>query len=158
MEDWPANKAFEGISDPPKLESPRSVVGRSPLLAIAQEINLFGLCLRTIQARARQLWLDSTFSNSLCKRAARIPIVTPGAGESIAGRTFLRSSSSISLSFGPCYWRASHICCDCFRKSRSVNQNRQPSKTAWLAMKISCRNWPTCPLRQEQRRTRSTQN
>jgi serine/threonine-protein kinase HipA len=30
--DWPANKAFEGISDPPKLESPRSVVGRSPLL------------------------------------------------------------------------------------------------------------------------------
>ena len=30
--DWPANKAFEGISDSPKLEEPRSVVGRSPLL------------------------------------------------------------------------------------------------------------------------------
>ena len=30
--DWPANKAFEGISDPPKLESPRSVVRPSPLL------------------------------------------------------------------------------------------------------------------------------
>jgi serine/threonine-protein kinase HipA len=30
--DWPADKAFEGISDPPKLETPRSVVGRSPLL------------------------------------------------------------------------------------------------------------------------------
>jgi serine/threonine-protein kinase HipA len=29
--DWPANKTLEGISDPPKLESPRSVVGRSPL-------------------------------------------------------------------------------------------------------------------------------
>jgi serine/threonine-protein kinase HipA len=31
--DWPANSVFEGISDPPKLESPRSVVGRSPLLS-----------------------------------------------------------------------------------------------------------------------------
>jgi serine/threonine-protein kinase HipA len=31
--DWPANKAFEGISDPPRLENARSVVGRSPLLA-----------------------------------------------------------------------------------------------------------------------------
>ena len=30
--DWPANKALEGISDPPKLKTPRSVVGRSPLL------------------------------------------------------------------------------------------------------------------------------
>lgn len=30
--DWPANKAFEGISDPPKLETARSAVGRSPLL------------------------------------------------------------------------------------------------------------------------------
>jgi serine/threonine-protein kinase HipA len=31
--DWPANKLFSGISDPPKLEAPRSVVGRSPLLS-----------------------------------------------------------------------------------------------------------------------------
>jgi serine/threonine-protein kinase HipA len=31
--DWPANQLFEGISDPPKLEAPRSVVGRSPLLS-----------------------------------------------------------------------------------------------------------------------------
>jgi serine/threonine-protein kinase HipA len=31
--DWPANGVFEGISDPPKLETPRSVVGRSPLLS-----------------------------------------------------------------------------------------------------------------------------
>jgi serine/threonine-protein kinase HipA len=31
--DWPANRAFEGISDAPRLEVPRSVVGRSPLLA-----------------------------------------------------------------------------------------------------------------------------
>jgi serine/threonine-protein kinase HipA len=31
--DWPANRVFEGISDPPKLEMPRSVVGRSPLLS-----------------------------------------------------------------------------------------------------------------------------
>lgn len=30
--EWPANKVFEGISDAPKLETPRSVVGRSPLL------------------------------------------------------------------------------------------------------------------------------
>jgi serine/threonine-protein kinase HipA len=29
---WPANKIFEGISDPPRLKIPRSVVGRSPLL------------------------------------------------------------------------------------------------------------------------------
>ena len=29
--DWPANKTFEGISNPPKLAAPRSVVGRSPL-------------------------------------------------------------------------------------------------------------------------------
>jgi serine/threonine-protein kinase HipA len=31
--DWPANRVFEGFSDPPKLEMPRSVVGRSPLLS-----------------------------------------------------------------------------------------------------------------------------
>jgi serine/threonine-protein kinase HipA len=31
--DWPANRLFEGISDPPKLEMPRVVVGRSPLLS-----------------------------------------------------------------------------------------------------------------------------
>lgn len=31
--DWPANRIFEGISDAPRLESPRSAVGRSPLLA-----------------------------------------------------------------------------------------------------------------------------
>ena len=30
--DWPAGKVFDGISDVPRLESPRSVVGRSPLL------------------------------------------------------------------------------------------------------------------------------
>ena len=30
--DWPANKAFEGIADPPKLETPPSAVGRSLLL------------------------------------------------------------------------------------------------------------------------------
>lgn len=30
--DWPADKVFEGISDPPKLENPRTVLGRSPLL------------------------------------------------------------------------------------------------------------------------------
>lgn len=30
--DWPADKVFDGISDTPRLESPRSVVGRSPLL------------------------------------------------------------------------------------------------------------------------------
>lgn len=30
---WKSNAAFEGISDPPKLESPRSVIGRSELLA-----------------------------------------------------------------------------------------------------------------------------
>ena len=30
--DWPRGKVFEGISDAPQLESPRSVVGRSPLL------------------------------------------------------------------------------------------------------------------------------
>lgn len=29
---WLANEVFEGISDPPPLESPRSVIGRSPLL------------------------------------------------------------------------------------------------------------------------------
>ena len=31
--EWPANKLFDGISDAPRLETPRSVVGRSPLLA-----------------------------------------------------------------------------------------------------------------------------
>jgi serine/threonine-protein kinase HipA len=30
--DWPAAKVFDGISDVPQLESPRSVIGRSPLL------------------------------------------------------------------------------------------------------------------------------
>jgi serine/threonine-protein kinase HipA len=30
--DWPAGKVFDGFSDVPPLESPRSVVGRSPLL------------------------------------------------------------------------------------------------------------------------------
>jgi serine/threonine-protein kinase HipA len=30
--DWPANEALGGISDPPKLETPRSVLGRSPLI------------------------------------------------------------------------------------------------------------------------------
>jgi len=30
--DWPANKAFEGISDPPRLENATGVIGRSPLL------------------------------------------------------------------------------------------------------------------------------
>jgi len=30
---WKSRKAFEGISDPPKLENPRTVVGRSTLLA-----------------------------------------------------------------------------------------------------------------------------
>jgi serine/threonine-protein kinase HipA len=30
---WKSSKAFEGISDPPKLENPRTVVGRSELLA-----------------------------------------------------------------------------------------------------------------------------
>jgi serine/threonine-protein kinase HipA len=30
--DWPADKVFEGISEPPKLENPRTVLGRSPLL------------------------------------------------------------------------------------------------------------------------------
>jgi len=30
--DWPAGIVFEGVSDAPRLKSPRSVVGRSPLL------------------------------------------------------------------------------------------------------------------------------
>ncbi|MDP9050745.1 MAG: HipA domain-containing protein [Acidobacteriota bacterium] len=30
---WKSSKAFEGVSDPPKLENPRTVVGRSELLA-----------------------------------------------------------------------------------------------------------------------------
>jgi serine/threonine-protein kinase HipA len=30
--DWPANKVFEGISDPPRLENVTRVIGRSPLL------------------------------------------------------------------------------------------------------------------------------
>jgi serine/threonine-protein kinase HipA len=30
--EWPANKAFEGISDPPRLENTMGVIGRSPLL------------------------------------------------------------------------------------------------------------------------------
>jgi len=32
VRDWPADKVFNGISDVPRLESPRSVVGGSPLL------------------------------------------------------------------------------------------------------------------------------
>jgi serine/threonine-protein kinase HipA len=32
---WKSNPSFEGVSDPPKLETPRTVVGRSELLAIA---------------------------------------------------------------------------------------------------------------------------
>src|SRR5580698_6261176 len=31
--DWPADKLFEGISDAPKLENPRTALGRSPLLS-----------------------------------------------------------------------------------------------------------------------------
>jgi serine/threonine-protein kinase HipA len=30
---WKSSQAFEGVSDPPKLETPRTVVGRSELLA-----------------------------------------------------------------------------------------------------------------------------
>jgi serine/threonine-protein kinase HipA len=30
---WKSNEAFKGISDPPKIENPRKVIGRSPLLA-----------------------------------------------------------------------------------------------------------------------------
>ena len=30
---WKSGRTFEGISDPPKLENPRTVVGRSELLA-----------------------------------------------------------------------------------------------------------------------------
>jgi serine/threonine-protein kinase HipA len=30
--DWPANKLFEGISDSPKLENPKTVLGPSQLL------------------------------------------------------------------------------------------------------------------------------
>ncbi len=30
--DWPGNKAFEGISDPPRLVNPSTAVGRSPLM------------------------------------------------------------------------------------------------------------------------------
>ncbi len=33
MSPWKSSEAFEGISDPPKLENPRTVIGRSPLLA-----------------------------------------------------------------------------------------------------------------------------
>jgi serine/threonine-protein kinase HipA len=33
MNAWKSSEAFQGISDPPKLESPRTVIGRSPLLA-----------------------------------------------------------------------------------------------------------------------------
>jgi len=33
MTAWKSNEAFVGISDPPKLENPRTVIGRSPLLA-----------------------------------------------------------------------------------------------------------------------------
>jgi serine/threonine-protein kinase HipA len=30
--DWPGDKAFEGISDAPKLANPSTAVGRSPLM------------------------------------------------------------------------------------------------------------------------------
>jgi serine/threonine-protein kinase HipA len=30
--DWPGNKVFEGISDPPKLANPSTAIGRSPLI------------------------------------------------------------------------------------------------------------------------------
>jgi serine/threonine-protein kinase HipA len=30
--DWPGDKAFEGISDPPKLANPSTAIGRSPLM------------------------------------------------------------------------------------------------------------------------------
>ena len=30
---WKSNPAFEGVSNPPKLENPRTIVGRSELLA-----------------------------------------------------------------------------------------------------------------------------
>ena len=33
LSQWISNPAFDGISDPPKLETPRAVVGRSELLA-----------------------------------------------------------------------------------------------------------------------------
>jgi serine/threonine-protein kinase HipA len=33
LNQWKSNPAFEGVSDPPKLETPRTVVGRSELLA-----------------------------------------------------------------------------------------------------------------------------
>jgi hypothetical protein len=33
MSAWKSSEAFQGISDPPKLESPSPVIGRSPLLA-----------------------------------------------------------------------------------------------------------------------------
>ena len=36
--DWPAGKVFEGLSDVPKLESPGSVVGRSPLLGSRSKV------------------------------------------------------------------------------------------------------------------------
>jgi serine/threonine-protein kinase HipA len=34
---WKSSEAFEGVSDPPKLENPRTVVGRSELLAVARK-------------------------------------------------------------------------------------------------------------------------
>jgi hypothetical protein len=33
MSAWKSSEAFEGISDAPKLENPRTVIGKSPLLA-----------------------------------------------------------------------------------------------------------------------------
>lgn len=30
--EWPAGRVFQGVSDPPKLKAPRTVIGRSPLL------------------------------------------------------------------------------------------------------------------------------
>jgi serine/threonine-protein kinase HipA len=37
--DWPGGKVFDGISDVPRLESPRAVVGRSPLLGGRSKAN-----------------------------------------------------------------------------------------------------------------------
>jgi serine/threonine-protein kinase HipA len=33
LSDWKSSEAFQSISDAPKLENPRTVIGRSPLLA-----------------------------------------------------------------------------------------------------------------------------
>jgi len=38
MSAWKSSEAFQGISDPPKLENPRTVIGRSELLASRKEV------------------------------------------------------------------------------------------------------------------------